>query len=187
MTIPLKLENDSWKWLVLKTLQLSRSFTVAAKGPSIKYVHKLSEKLTFLPPWYAHVRVRNVSFSENFAFVLNGWPPIPPISIFGTRRKVFASTVQVSASSVCFNHISVCFTFLTFLLQHSRFSKCYFPFHNAKTYHGRCCVDDGFPFDPQISLLTVHNKLWCFCTSCWRVDINFQEACMRSKHVIPKS
>ena len=39
----------------------------------------LSEKLTFLTPWYAHVRTsayqgaRNVSFSENFAYILNGW------------------------------------------------------------------------------------------------------------------
>ena len=41
---------------------------------------KLSEKLSFLTPWYAHVRnvsfemLRNVSFSQNFAYVLNGWP-----------------------------------------------------------------------------------------------------------------
>ena len=39
-----------------------------------------SEKLTFLITWYAHVRtwayqgVRNVSFSNNFAYVLNEWP-----------------------------------------------------------------------------------------------------------------
>ena len=37
---------------------------------------KISEKLTFLTPSYAHVRVgirevRNVSFSENFVCVLN--------------------------------------------------------------------------------------------------------------------
>ena len=47
---------------------------------SIYYSPKFSEKLTFLTPWYAHVHtcayqgVRNVSFSENFAYVLNGWP-----------------------------------------------------------------------------------------------------------------
>ena len=38
---------------------------------------KFSEKLRFLTPWYAHVRVhqgvRNVSFPESFAYVLNGW------------------------------------------------------------------------------------------------------------------
>ena len=43
----------------------------------IRYA-KSSEKLTFLTPWYAHVRVayqgvRNDSFSENFAYAVNGW------------------------------------------------------------------------------------------------------------------
>ena len=39
---------------------------------------KSSEKLTSLTPWYSHVRnrVRNVSFSENFANVLNEWSPM---------------------------------------------------------------------------------------------------------------
>ena len=36
------------------------------------------KKLTFRTPWYAHVRVyqgvRNVGFSESFAYVLNEWP-----------------------------------------------------------------------------------------------------------------
>ena len=37
---------------------------------------KFSEKLTYLTPWYAHVRVRlrgvgNVSFSENFTNAIN--------------------------------------------------------------------------------------------------------------------
>ena len=42
---------------------------------------KFSEKPTFLTPWYVHVHtcvyqgVRNVSFSENVAYVLNEWPP----------------------------------------------------------------------------------------------------------------
>ena len=39
---------------------------------------KFSKKLTFLTPWYAHVRVRirgkNISFSKNFAHAVNGWP-----------------------------------------------------------------------------------------------------------------
>ena len=40
---------------------------------------KFSEKLTFLTPLIsthtcAYRGVRNVSFSENFAYVLNGWP-----------------------------------------------------------------------------------------------------------------
>ena len=29
-----------------------------SRGPSIKYVSKIFRKLTFLTPWYAHVRVR---------------------------------------------------------------------------------------------------------------------------------
>ena len=45
----------------------------------IHLVRTKFEKLTFLTPWYAHIRVpfqgvRNVSFSKNFAYVLNGWP-----------------------------------------------------------------------------------------------------------------
>ena len=62
----------------------------APKGPGLLWDHpfstyaKLSEKLTFLTSWYAHVctcartyvcvsGVRNVSFSESFAYLLNGW------------------------------------------------------------------------------------------------------------------
>ena len=57
----------------------------APKGPGLLKDHpfstyaKPSEKLTFLTSWYAHVRtcayqgVRNVSFSESFAYLLNGW------------------------------------------------------------------------------------------------------------------
>ena len=41
------------------------------KGPSIKCVRKIFQK-TFITPWYAQV-VRNISFSENFAYVLDGW------------------------------------------------------------------------------------------------------------------
>ena len=39
--------------------------------PLSKYT-KFSEKVTFLTPWYAYVRVGNVSFSEKVADVLNG-------------------------------------------------------------------------------------------------------------------
>ena len=40
---------------------------------------KFSEKQTFFTQWYAHVRVqgvKNVSSSENFAYVLNEWSPL---------------------------------------------------------------------------------------------------------------
>ena len=51
------------------------------RGHPLSMYAKFSKKLPFLTPWYAHVRVRirgvrNVSFSENFAYVLNGWPLI---------------------------------------------------------------------------------------------------------------
>ena len=37
------------------------------------FTQKFSQKLTFLKPWYAYQEVRNVSFSENFAYVINEW------------------------------------------------------------------------------------------------------------------
>ena len=40
------------------------------RGHPLSTYAKFSEKLTFLTSWYAHVRV--CSFSENFAYVLNG-------------------------------------------------------------------------------------------------------------------
>ena len=49
------------------------------KGPSIKYVRKIFQKTNISNPLIRtrtreYQRVRNVSFSENFAYVLNGWP-----------------------------------------------------------------------------------------------------------------
>ena len=44
---------------------------------------KYSEKLTFLTPWHAHVRVR-VSFSGNFAYVLSEWSQL--------RLQIFCPT-----------------------------------------------------------------------------------------------
>ena len=56
---------------------------VISKGPSIKYVRKIFRKTNISNPlryqWTGFYMisqgVRNVSFSENFAYVLNGWPP----------------------------------------------------------------------------------------------------------------
>ena len=42
------------------------------RGHPLSTFAKFSKKLTFLTPWYEGVR--NVSFSVNFAYVLNGWP-----------------------------------------------------------------------------------------------------------------
>ena len=48
------------------------------RGHPLSTYVKLSEKLTFLTPRHAlpcvYQGVRNVSFSENVAYVLNGWP-----------------------------------------------------------------------------------------------------------------
>ena len=46
---------------------------------SLSTYAKFSEKQTFFTQWYAHVRVqgvKNVSSSENFAYVLNEWSPL---------------------------------------------------------------------------------------------------------------
>ena len=49
----------------------------SSKGPSFKYVRKIFRKTNssnplIRTPTSAHQGVRNVSFSENFAYVLNG-------------------------------------------------------------------------------------------------------------------
>ena len=46
----------------------------AAWGHPYSTYAKFSEKITFLTPC-AYQGVRNANFSENFAYVLNGWPP----------------------------------------------------------------------------------------------------------------
>ena len=50
-----------------------------SKGPSIKYVYKIFRRTNISNPLMrtrmrAYQGVRNVSFSANFAYVLNGWP-----------------------------------------------------------------------------------------------------------------
>ena len=51
------------------------------KGPSIKYVRKIFQKTNISNPLIrtrtcVYQEVRNVSFSENFAYGLNEWPPM---------------------------------------------------------------------------------------------------------------
>ena len=55
--------------------------TWKCKGSSTMYVHKISQKSNISNPLIhtrtcAYQGVRNVSFSENLAYVLNGWPPM---------------------------------------------------------------------------------------------------------------
>ena len=54
------------------------SFNTSIKGPSIKYIRKIFRKTNISNRLIrtrtcAYQGVRNVSFSENFAYVLNGW------------------------------------------------------------------------------------------------------------------
>ena len=75
-------------------IYLQMKFLKQAGDHPLSMYAKFSEKLLFLTPWYAHEifrktnisnplihtrtctyqGVENVSFSENFACVLNGWP-----------------------------------------------------------------------------------------------------------------
>ena len=62
---------------------LLTSVIVTSKGPSIKYVRKIFQKTNIsLPPPLIRLRVRirgvrNGSFSESFAYILNEWPLTP--------------------------------------------------------------------------------------------------------------
>ena len=62
-------------WQDLKYAKLFR----ICKGLSIKYARNIFRKTNISNPLIrtrtcAYQGVRNVSFSENFAYVLNGWP-----------------------------------------------------------------------------------------------------------------
>ena len=52
-----------------------QEFRELIRDNSIDTYAKFSKKVIFLTPWYVHVRVwvRNVSFAENSAYVLNEW------------------------------------------------------------------------------------------------------------------
>ena len=59
---------------------------------------KFSEKLTFLTHWLcADQVIRNVSFSENFTYVLNKWSPI---SLMYLIKKVTFNPFQANAPLV---------------------------------------------------------------------------------------
>ena len=65
--------------LFLELLTVVTMSSLTIRNHSFSTYAKFSEKLTFLTPWYPMLRtcacqgVRNVSFSENFAYVLNEW------------------------------------------------------------------------------------------------------------------
>ena len=59
----------------------------STKGPSIKYVRKIFRKTNIANPLVrrrtcAYQGVKNVSFSENFTYVLNGWSPIQHLKLY---------------------------------------------------------------------------------------------------------
>ena len=58
---------DSWFFI-------RKAYVALSKKDSFSTCRTFSKKLTFLTPWYAHVR--NVSFSENFVYVINEWSQI---------------------------------------------------------------------------------------------------------------
>ena len=58
------------KWVFLFYSSSSVFTKIKIRGHPFSVYAKFSEKLTFPTPWYAHVPV---SFSNNFAYVLNGW------------------------------------------------------------------------------------------------------------------
>ena len=68
-----------------RRMQLSAQQGQNTKGLSIKYVRKISRKTNISNPLIrtrksAFQGVRNVSFSENFAYVLHGWPLTAEVS-----------------------------------------------------------------------------------------------------------
>ena len=88
-----------------KTLCLWRNFR---SGSSIKYERKIFRKANISKPLIhtrtcAYQGVRNVSFSENFAYVLNGWPLhricLPGIA-FVTTTKIY-SIVGLILATYC--------------------------------------------------------------------------------------
>ena len=74
--------------------------SVLNRNQSFSTYEKFSEKLTFLTLWYLNVwvrirGVRNVSFPENFAYVLNVWfyasvQQQADVEILKMKRKKFA-------------------------------------------------------------------------------------------------
>ena len=62
---------------------LLTSVIVTSKGPSINYLRKIFRKTNISPPPLIRTRtcayqgVRNGSFSESFAYILNEWPLTP--------------------------------------------------------------------------------------------------------------
>ena len=77
---------------------------------------KFPKKLTYLTPWYAHVRlrirgVRNVSFSESFANILNRWSPRHSVML-ASKNVMMASIMTFMFLRNCKNWIKKFFIIL---------------------------------------------------------------------------
>ena len=90
MTANLFIINSSWKkHFIYKNTYNHQYLNIQKKDILVTKVVKTSirdypctkyfEKLTFIAPWYAHLRVhirrqKMLVISKNFAYVINGWP-----------------------------------------------------------------------------------------------------------------
>ena len=97
----------------------------SAEGSSIKYIRKIFRKTSISTSLIctrtcACQGVTNVSFSENFAYVLNGWPLIGILlGQCQQRFEIHKTTPQVLFSQVKFavNSITYCFSKIVFLFR----------------------------------------------------------------------
>ena len=88
------------------SIQMTRKFPhltkILLKGHPLSTYAKFSEKVTSLTPLIhtrrrAYQEVRNVSFSENLAYILNGWPPrrcsydnsFPVVCLINLEKRYF--------------------------------------------------------------------------------------------------
>ena len=103
---------------------------------------------------YAYQRVRNVSFSENFSYILNEWSPLGVLRIFRKKNSgQKPATLQKAPSSRVFlEKICESFQRITFL---KHVNHCFWLTH----------------FMPLVSFYTpwTHQKTWCFLFSVGRV------------------
>ena len=65
-----------------------------SRGPSIKFVHKIFQKTNISNPPIRTQGVRNVSFSENFAYVLDVWPLVIILTKTGFEARAWQSQCQ---------------------------------------------------------------------------------------------
>ena len=65
-------------------------------GCSFNTYAKFSEKLIFVTPWFAHGRVRNNSFLENFAHVVNEWSFGRVERLLMWRKHIFVEFPRIS-------------------------------------------------------------------------------------------